>query len=402
MTETGPKSHASLGASSSDRWINCPGSLAISEGLEDTTSIHAELGTTAHAVCELGLLMDREAADFIGEPHEGHEVDEEMAEAVQVYLDTVRPVAKGPHRQLWVERAFDLNAINPDEDMWGTSDAIVLDRDARKLTVFDFKYGSGVVVEAKDNPQLRYYALGAVLSIEAEVGGGLIDEIEMVIVQPRAQHEEGNVRRDTMTYADLVAWAGELMAAAERTRDPNAPRVPGRWCRFCKAKAICPEKLDQARSIAMTEFAPATPAPPAPASLPIEVLSDVLDHLDILEDWIRDCRAHAKSMLERGEEVPGFKLVAKRATRKWADEEAARRSLEREGYVPEEYLESKLLSPAKLEKIIGKQHPVLAQFVIKQSSGFNLAPASDKREAVSLGAQHEFDALPAPAKGSTP
>lgn len=400
MTNLPVKAHASLGASSSDRWMNCPGSLAISEGLPDPDTIHKRTGTAAHAVCELALKAGTVASFYLGQTVEGIEVDDQMVESVQSYLDAVRS-RLGPSTVLWIERPFNLASLNPPGEMFGTADAVVLDRASGTLDVIDFKYGQGHVVEAKGNPQLRYYGLGAALSVEEQYGAGVVKSVRMTIVQPRAEHRDGRIRSEEIPFIELVEWAGELLAAARATTAPDAPRQPGPWCRFCRAKAICPEKLTEAQQIAMTEFSRVNtlPAPPAPATLPMEVLVDVLGKLDILEDWIRDCRVYAQQRLERGEPVPGYKLVQKRATRKWVNERETQDYLKSKGYLPEEYLDSSLKSPAQVEKLIGKKN-LPTDLTKKESSGFTMAPESDAREAVALGAQHEFTALPTESKGN--
>lgn len=48
-----PSDHALLGASSSKRWLNCPPSARLGEGLPDTPSGYAAAGTLAHAIAEL-------------------------------------------------------------------------------------------------------------------------------------------------------------------------------------------------------------------------------------------------------------------------------------------------------------------------------------------------------------
>ena len=49
------RKHALLGASSSDRWLNCPPSLRLCENFPDSGSSYATEGTAAHELCEYKL-----------------------------------------------------------------------------------------------------------------------------------------------------------------------------------------------------------------------------------------------------------------------------------------------------------------------------------------------------------
>jgi hypothetical protein len=77
------------------------------------------------------------------------------------------------------------------------------------LEVVDLKGGRGVVVEVKGNPQLRTYALGAMLANP----GIDVSHVQVTIVQPRAPHKDGRIRSERFHVADLVEWTAELMAA---------------------------------------------------------------------------------------------------------------------------------------------------------------------------------------------
>ena len=61
------KPHAILGASSSHRWLACPGSIRLSAGMPNTGSVYAEEGTAAHELAEKCLNLGHDAADHLGE-----------------------------------------------------------------------------------------------------------------------------------------------------------------------------------------------------------------------------------------------------------------------------------------------------------------------------------------------
>ena len=117
-----------------------------------------------------------------------------------------------------------------------------------------------------------------------------------------------------MSAFELVEWSADLLEAAERALDPEAPLVPGAWCRFCPAAGVCPALREQALATAQAEFASMPlPSPPTPASLPAEEIGRLLVAADLVELWIRALRAHAHAELQAGRTIPGWKLVRKRA-----------------------------------------------------------------------------------------
>jgi hypothetical protein len=134
--------------------------------------------------------------------------------------------------------------------------------------------------------------------------------------------------------------------------------------------------------------------PPAPESMPIEIVADILQKLPVLEQWAKDVRAYVLTKLEAGEEVPGFKLVEKRKTRKWVSEAAVEGFLEESGWGPEDIFKQELKSPAQIEKLVGKKN-LPGGLVVSTSSGYTLATDADKRPAVALHPGDAFTAITA-------
>jgi hypothetical protein len=396
------KIHAELGASVASRWMACPGSIRLSREVPVPASTSfAEEGTRAHALAELCLRRNVGPETYVGIELEGGVITDEMAEHVRVFYDYCNGLDDDSGHS-WVERKFNLAPLNPPGPMFGTADFVAYDAVERTLHVVDLKYGQGVVVEAKGNKQLRYYALGAALSLDDPHYP--IDKVVMTIVQPRALHTDGPIRSDEATHIELIEFAAELMDAARKTLEPDAPLVAGTHCRFCPASGVCPAQRDRALAVAQSEFdiVEAEFTPPAPETIPPEMFAEMLGKLHILEDWASAMRATALSRLERGEEVPGFKLVQKRATRQWTDPEDVANYLLGDGYDGDEiYKPRDLKSVAQIEKLVGKKAfaaSPLAGAVVKVSSGVNIAPATDPRPAVNiLTVGEEFGLLlPAP------
>ena len=85
--------------------------------------------------------------------------------------------------------------------------------------------------------------------------------------------------------------------------------------------------------------------------------------------------------------------MEKRATRKWVDEHTAEIELKKLGLAESDlYAERKILSPAQIEKKIGKVNkPALAPLVQSVSSGMTLVHESDNREPIKSDAKSDFE-----------
>lgn len=384
------KAHAELGASTASRWMACPGSVRLSKGIPDYSSEYAQEGTAAHALAELSLRKGVEPITFSGTTIEGVEVTDDMAEFVSVYVDYCRDLIRGDSAGTWIEKQFTLQHLNPPGPMFGTADFVAYNDRTRELEIVDLKYGVGVVVDPFENKQLQYYALGAVLSMPQ---GTPIDEVKMTIVQPRATHRDGVIRSFTMPFSDLLGFTNELMEAARATIAPDAPLNPGPHCRFCKAAGTCPAQKEQAQQVAMVEFETLPPdLPPNPELIPIPELAGWAGKFGILEDWMKAVRARLQTELEQGGSVPGYKLVQKRAVRKWADPEEAAQWLKAKGEAEADIYKTELRSVAQIEKLVGKKD-LPPELWTKISSGVVMVPESDAREQVAVSAGEEFGAI---------
>ena len=351
--------------------MNCPGSVQLCSGLPSTSSVYAEEGTRAHALAEtllLGLPVDPVAEDL----------PPDMLPAVQVYVDYVNSLSADGY-DVYLEQRLDLANYHPElAGCFGTADCVAYRADLKHLYVVDYKHGKGVPVPALGNPQLRYYALGAIAMIRLPV-----ESVTMVIVQPRSSGEP--VRVDCVDRVALEVFGADLRAAVKRTKEWDAPLNPGEWCQFCPAHAICPEVNKIVTQAVATEFSPAALSSPA-------ALAKALESLPVVEGWANAVREFAFQQANAGVRIPGYKLVEKRANRSWKSEGQTVMWLQQRTKLnSHDYYDMKLKSPAALEKIVGKDLKAeLTELVIKESSGLTLAPATDPRPEVMAGVAAEF------------
>jgi len=380
--------HAKLSPSAAHRWMNCPGSVKLCEGIPDEESEYAALGTFAHDVAARCLDHGRNAESYIGHTDMIHEVDAEMAGYITEYLDTVRSVIE-PRSTLLVEQRV---MVTP--DVWGTADAIVVT--CNVLHVFDLKYGAGIFVDVVNNPQLLIYALGAAVKATPLGAVPYVKTVVVHVVQPR--HRSCGHHQSSLHYGDLLAWGNDVLRPGiKRVLEARAPLAAGDHCRFCDAKVTCPEIRKTALTAAqdlfdgnVADLVPSDTAPD-PALLKPGELASALAAFPIIETWMKAVREHAYKVAGKGTEIPGYKLVQKVGNRKWKDEAAVASFFDLFDFDP--YAKPKLLSPAQMEKTLPKaDRSVMAALTHKPDSGTALVPNSDKRPAKNAAAV--FETLP--------
>ena len=344
-----------VGGSSAKRVMNCPGSVAlVSKVPPKPSTSYAEEGTFLHECME--RILNGEQIDAVGATEE--QINEKLRPAFAA-LDEIDPDGKLEF-QTEVHVAFP----EPLQEVFGSCD--VVGRRGDTAIILDWKFGSGVWVDAEENDQLMFYAAAAMHTESCRWAFEGVNKIECIIVQPPY------VKVWQTTPGRIKNFERELVRAIHSAMREDAPLKKGDHCRWCAAKAICPLMNGEANRAVKTQL----------DNLPD--LSDALKLADLLEPWIKDVRELALRSMEEGKQITDFKLVSKRATRQWVDAEGAREALEQMGLDMSELMETKLLSVAQAEKVLKKHKLALPKdHVVSISSGNTIAPRTDPRPAVS-------------------
>lgn len=354
-----------VGGSTAKRVINCPGSVALVQKVPPApSSSYADEGTLLHETIAEILLNGHEPKKFIGAQYGDQTLTEELyGEKLLPALMLFEELDPEGQMELAIETRVSFGEYIP--DVFGSCD--VLGRIGNRAYVVDWKFGDGVPVIAEENSQLLFYAAAARRTEEVKWIFENVDSVECVIIQPTR-----GMSRWVTTLDRIDAFERELKRAVKAAQMPNASLKAGSHCRFCAAKSICPIKTGEAERAVVTTL----------QALDVDELGHYLHMAERLEEWSKDLYKLAQQMLEKGIPIPGWKLVPKRGTRQWVDEELAKVELFKH-LKESDVIETSLISPAKAEKLLKAQRVALPNdLVVNVSSGSTLAPEDDPRPAV--------------------
>lgn len=353
-----PTEHATFGSSTAKRTNHCPAWVELSQGVPRRESKAAADGTIVHSLVEEYLLHNNFTIDMPG-------VDEDHVDLAHNLIGAIEATMK----------KYNVTEYEPEvrgtvaEDVFGTIDFVGLAGDT--VIIGDVKSGRGHQVEAENNDQILFAAWAAHFSSSVAREVSHATRFIGVIWQP-SRDGEIQTKEWAFDFDTVEAWGNNHIKQIVKARDGGQTPNPGDHCAFCPAAFKCPAKTGAA--LEALQFKPDD----------LETIAKAMDMVDELKAWCADVEKAAYNALEVGQPVPGWKLVAKRASRKWVDEAAAIKALRRPLGGVKQITTQKLLGIGAIEKMI-KAAGVdisLDALTVAESSGTTLAPESDKRPAV--------------------
>lgn len=400
--------HSVFSPSAAHRWRKCTASLRASlrvfllsaleagrsysdaeeDGAGSGSNFFSVEGTAAHYLAERWLKSGKKPVKLLGKTfkRDGIEIvfDEEMFDHVERYVEWCRLLGEGFRA---VETRVELGDIFPIPDQGGTCDHIHYSRINRTLTITDLKYGKGVWVYAENNDQGQLYALGA-LAYLALLYGDLppIDRVVIRIAQPRLDHfDEWEVSLD-----ELWGFADETRQKAAEAWSPKAVYSPSeKVCRFCPAKATCKALAEEVEDLIADAFGGKPSGPdveiPVPGMTTVAQRAETLRWRPTIDAWMKAIAQDLFDRADAGDDIPNFKIVEGRHSRKWRDPKAAAEWLDFLGLDEKQIWSRSLVSPHQaelaLKKIkVGKS--AVAMEVTSTPGPRTLAPLIDVRSAL--------------------
>ena len=360
--------HAILSASSAHRWITCSPLPRLEQFFENKTSEAANEGTDAHALAEWKLR--KALGEKVRKPKLKY-VDKEMEDCTDDYVAYILELLakvkeKTSDPVVLIEQRLDFSNFVPEG--FGTGDCLIIADET--LYISDFKYGKSVQVDAKDNPQMMLYALGALNLYDALYD---VKEVTMTIFQPRKFH----ISTDTKSVEELLHWANtELKEKAELAFKGEGTVEYGPWCQFSSCNVIIRARKDYHDKLTRFQLA-------SPHLLTDAEIEEVLEHVDDLVKWATDIKEYAtKIALETDKEWQGYKLVEGRSVRKFKDEERVADIAIKNGYG--NIYKTSLITLTDMQKLMGRDkfNELLGNYIYKPQGKPTLVPMSDKRKAL--------------------
>ena len=381
--------HTEWGGSKVARNVRCTGSVIKCRNIYDSGSTEAaKEGTLAHMLAEAALKEGASVYELVkagvefdisqtDEKPEYRKPDMVMAEYLQEgYIKHVL-LKKG---ELHVEQTNEFEFAPGNR---GTADVAVIDRKKRFLNISDLKYGVGILVFVKGNEQLEAYAIAF---LDAYDLWDDIDTVELEIYQPRRDWVD-----TTRVTTDYLRQRKDFFREKyEESQSADAVLVPGiLQCYFCPYMSQCRAAFDyvfaalngdyESMELAVTDPIKALKA----KDISVAEAASLYRAKDLSNRMFKALDERLYDEYMAGKETPGVKVVEGVGRRQWKDEEEAEKALERMRVKKDDRYNTKLVSPAQAETVVGKrQRSKLDALIFHKPGKPTLVREEDPRKAI--------------------
>lgn len=375
--------HSRYGGSVIGKIIACNGYPNATSYIKNTTNSAAELGTAAHECGEFCLRYNViDAKTLIGSEFNDHIVDDEMADAVNIYIQYIRVLMlKYPTAEIYIEPKVVMSSVHKDE-VFGYVDCLIIIVEAQTMHIVDYKHGL-IEVNVVGNAQIAHYAISALDTYNLWF---TIKKVCGAIVQPRMEHSEGVIRHIELTIDELMEWRDEIVEAIRKSKRPDATRTAGQHCRYCEARGECRTRILHTMSMAMGD----------------KPFGDMLDHevaaiLPEIPAMLKNLKAIQERGLElarAGVEIKGYKLVRASQRAICTDDEAFKKALlvnDKNTDVLNIYWTGKMKGKTELKKHYDKK--IVDKFFPTPDASSTLVPLSNAKSAIATNATQAFKGI---------
>ena len=293
-----PENHSEYGGSSAHRWTTCTASIKEirrAPNVSQENEYTAE-GTLAHGVAALALSGDIDVGKL------KYRLPDEIIVMAKRYADFVFDTLGEWKDTLHIEELvfYDHWGV---KGGFGTVDAYGWTKDTAHL--WDYKYGKGVKVDARNNKQLLTYAAGVRRQlIKNDVH---VKKYHLHIFQLRM----GNIETWKVDASVVNDWCDVIgKAYAESQENPQyTPTMAN--CRWCPALLTCPASnefvKDEIRAgINMDES-------------DLQKVLKVLRQREVVYAYLRKAEEQITNMLQTGIQIDGVTLGKGKSRRKLVD-----------------------------------------------------------------------------------
>lgn len=312
-------------ASSMERHDLCSGSFLLEQSVAEKTTNDSDSGTKVHA-----WLAGQPGIVLTDEELKTAERCTQLADEVSLKVLGVK--VNDSHTLIREQRLWIRNQ-ELDEICSGQGDIVQVQNG--KVLIQDFKSLWGEHTAAPSNWQLRTLVGCAYENFDA-------NEFYCSLIQPHGSPQSSICR---YSPEEALQALRDVAALAQRVKLPNQPRTPSeKACRFCRAKAICPEARQLMQSFTVLKPSIAT-------EISKELMPTVLDRCDVAELFIEAIRDEAKARLTADpQSVPGYQLKPGKMLRPVIDAQRVYDQAITAGLPPSEFIKCVTVGKEKLEK----------------------------------------------------
>ena len=356
-----PTTHLTYGGSTAARTLSCGGWVEKSKNIPRRPAGSAALeGSMHHQIMELCQKTDAMPVD-----HLGHVYKENGVELVFTEDDLdLSEIAYHKTNELLEDLDIDQMMIEPFVQLiegvaGGSIDLLGLSTDEKTLLILDYKFGS-VKVSPIESEQAGVYGISAKVDPSTADLFKKVKKVVVAIIQPK-------IKGVTFTWDTDLAWLDKFETTFRAAMD-SKKLVAGAHCKYCPAEPYC--EVKRASVMAATLL----------GSEDRDKLQAAAEVVLEVESWVKSMKEEMYLQLNRGVPITGWKIVAKRATRKWIESAAGDKVFKQ----IEGAHKTTLITPAQMEKLIKKNNVDvdITEFIMTECSGTTLATDDDSREAV--------------------
>ena len=410
--------HAKLSPSKRHRWGPCPGSVREEAAYPEQPSGPAAIdGTHSHSLLEhcikagaadptpmVGITMKDDDGTFV--------VDADRAARVKIAIDYI----KQRHAEsLGIAQLIAEERVNPQwlvsrDDLDGTVDVQIHDTLHGVLEIIDYKDGMN---DAWDSAilQMEQYAVGVLAGFRiAKPNPYPFKVVRLTVIQPKLALKGGLAIRsvDYPIEKVLDEVARTIVIEAAATDKPDAPLVPGeKQCKYCAHKGACAALATKALQVVDRVDLTVSAAEKDPTKMTDDQIVQIMEAAPLMRQLIEGVEKEAQRRLEAGTPIAGLKLVNGKSARSWSlSEEQMAEKLIKLGIPKGAVYETKLVSPAKAEKLVWKKRDgtevqlskrqldtMDREYVVRTTGKPVVALAADSRPAVQINAAPLFSAV---------
>jgi hypothetical protein len=297
--------HHPFSPSSLERIELCPGSYALSQGMEERQETDiAEEGNLLHLSVPESQSIDTLAED-----------QKELVESCRTYVRQLKewyPEVTGWAYETPLKLVKDFEILSA-----GTPDLV--GEAPGYIVVADWKFGFKETTPADKNIQVRTY--GTMKMSERRIPRAFLH-----IHHPRL-NVSTDARMEMDGYTETIERVKAIRAAALDT-DVMRLNPSEKACEYCPAKAMCPAL--KARGLSLAKVHSSQLIDP-------EVMGGLLTKAKMVKKWAESVEYHAKMMALRNGGLPGYKLRAMKGRREITNAQAAFDLLSAY-FTPQEYM----------------------------------------------------------------